>query len=223
MLAQPSALRSAPQEIENLGSTVWQRALLAIAFALLCTTGSQAAVTISFYAHHLGNRGFWVEFPHAYVTLVGTPNAGGPPVKANFGFTPPVVGPDVLFGWVDGVVIGADDAYVAKDTPYLTFPLTDRQYAAVLDVANRYRNYPQPSYEVDKRNCVLFVKDVALALGLSVGDDPKFVREPELFMADLQERNAALVARMTAIPTVRAKGTVATTGVVPPASNTATR
>lgn len=105
------------------------------------------------------------------MTLTGTPNAGGPAVKANFGFTPPVVGPDVLFGWTDGVVIGADDAYVAKDTPYLTFPLTDKQYATVLAVADRYRNYPQPSYEIDKRNCVLFVKDIASALGLSVSDD----------------------------------------------------
>jgi len=174
------------------------RALLAIALALLCANGAHAAVTISFYAHRLGSKGLWVEFPHAYVTLTGTPNAGGPAVKANFGFTPPVVGPGVLFGWTDGVVIGADDAYVAKDTPYLTFPLTDKQYATVLAVAARYRNYPQPSYEIDKRNCVLFVKDVASSLGLSVSDEAKFVREPELFMADLKERNADAVARLGA-------------------------
>lgn len=174
------------------------RALLAIAFSLLCAGGAQAAVTISFYAHHLGSKGLWVEFPHAYVTLTGTPDAGGPAVKANFGFTPPVVGPGVLFGWTDGVVIGADDAYVAKDTPYLTLPLTDQQYAAVLAVADRYRNYPQPSYEIDKRNCVLFVKDVASTLGLSVSDDAKFVREPEQFMADLKARNTDFVARLNA-------------------------
>lgn len=119
-------------------------------------------------------------------------------MKANFGFTPPVVGPDVLFGWVNGAVIGADDAYVAKDTPYLTFPLTDKQYAAVLSVVERYRSYLQPSYEIDKRNCVLFVKDIALTLGLSASDDAKFVREPEMFMADLKERNAAFVARLNA-------------------------
>ena len=174
------------------------RALLAIAFALLCANGAHAAVTISFYAHHLGSKGLWVEFPHAYVTLTGTPDAGGPAVKANFGFTPPVVGPGVLFGWTDGVVIGADDAYVAKDTPYLTFPLSDKQYAAVLAVAERYRSYPQPSYEIDKRNCVLFVKDVAGTLGLSVSDDTKFVREPEMFMADLRARNVEFIARLNA-------------------------
>ena len=119
-------------------------------------------------------------------------------MKANFGFTPPVVGPDVLFGWVDGVVTGAEDAYVAKDTPYLTFSLTDKQYVTVLAVAARYRAYPQPSYEIDKRNCVLFVKEIAASLGLAVSDDAKFVREPELFMADLKARNVNFVARWNA-------------------------
>jgi hypothetical protein len=189
------------------------RALMAIVLLLLGATGAQAAVTIAFYAHHLGSKGLWVEFPHAYVTLTGTTEVGALPVKANFGFTPPVVGPDALFGWVDGAVVGADDDYVAKDTPYLTFALTDKQYATVLAVAARYRNYPQPSYEIDKRNCVLFVKDVAAALGLSVSDDERFVREPGQFMADLKTRNAETVARIGVRPT----RTIASYGQTPAA------
>jgi hypothetical protein len=178
------------------------RALLAIALLLLGATGAQAAVTIAFYAHHLGSKGLWVEFPHAYVTLTGTTEVGALPVKANFGFTPPVVGPDVLFGWVNGVVVGADDDYVAKDTPVFAMPLSDKQYAAVLAVADRWRSYPQPSYEIDKRNCVLFVKDVAAALGLAVSDESKFVREPALFLADVKARNEEAIARANAGPAV---------------------
>jgi hypothetical protein len=173
---------------------MFTRGLLAIAFAMLCASGAHAAVTIAFYAHHLGSKGLWVEFPHAYVTLNGTTEVGALAVKGNFGFTPPVVGPDVLFGWVYGVVIGADDEYVAKDTASFSMPLTDKQYATVLAVAERWRNYPQPSYEIDKRNCVLFVKDVAASLGLAVSDDTKFVRDPAAFMADLKARNADLIA-----------------------------
>lgn len=152
-----------------------------------------AAVTISFYAHKLGNKGLWVEFPHAYVTLVGT--VGNAPVKANFGFTPPVVGPSVLFGKVDGVVIGADDAYVAKDTPVFSFPLTDRQYAAVLAVAERWRSAKQPSYDIDSRNCVTFVRDIAAALGMTTTDDATFIRDPAGFLADLKSRNQAFLGR----------------------------
>ncbi len=46
---------------------------------------------------------------------------------------------------------------------------------------------------------MLFVKDVAASLGLTVSNDAKFVREPELFMADLKARNAAFVARLNAL------------------------
>ncbi|MEI9993146.1 MAG: hypothetical protein WDM91_01015 [Rhizomicrobium sp.] len=172
-----------------------------------------AAVTISFYAHKLGNKGFWIEFPHAYVTLNGTTEIGHLPVKANFGFTPPVVGPSVLWGKVDGVVVGAEDSYVAQDTPYFSFPLTDRQYAAVLAVVARWRDAPQPSYDLDTHNCVIFVKEVAAAVGLSVGGDNAYVRRPAEFLADLQTRNAALLARLTT-----GGRTIATASVPQPAS-----
>ncbi|HXC55323.1 MAG TPA: hypothetical protein VNU97_08520 [Rhizomicrobium sp.] len=172
------------------------RKLLALAAAFLATMSSaQAAVTISFYAHQLGSKGIWVEFPHAYVTLAGTTQTGALPVKANFGFTPPVVGPSILFGKVDGTVVSAEDDYIAKDKPIFSLPLSDRQYAAVLAVVARWRNAAQPSYDLDTHNCVIFVKDIAAAVGLSVVDDDKFVRDPAAFLADLKSRNGEFLAR----------------------------
>jgi len=168
-----------------------RRAALAAIVLLLWVVPASAAVTIAFYAHQLGSKGMWVEFPHAYVMLSGTPDAGGAPVKANYGFTPPVVGPSILFGRVDGVVIGVDDDYIAKDTPYFSMTLTDKQYAAVLAVVARWRDAPQPSYDLDSHNCVIFVKEVATAIGLTVRPDDSFVRDPQAFMADLRLRNAA--------------------------------
>ncbi|MEJ0026133.1 MAG: hypothetical protein WDN01_08915 [Rhizomicrobium sp.] len=171
------------------------RRLLLAALALgLTVAPADAAVTISFYAHQLGGKGLWVEFPHAYVTLVGTPDAGGAAVKANFGFTPPVVGPSILFGRVDGAVVAVDDDYIAKDRPYFSFPLTDAQYAAVLAVVERWRNDKQPSYDLDTHNCVIFVKEVAAAVGLTTSADDPFVRDPAKFMADLKSRNQTFLA-----------------------------
>ena len=152
-------------------------------------------MTISFYAHQLGSKGMWVEFPHAYVTLTGTPDAVGAPVKANYGFTPPVVGPSILFGRVDGEVVSVDDNYIAKDRPYFSFALTDKQYAAALAEIDRWRNAPQPSYDLDTHNCVIFVKAVAAAIGLATGADDPFVRDPAAFMTDLKNRNMAFLAR----------------------------
>lgn len=171
------------------------RSVLAAAFAFLFLAGpALAGVTISFYAHRLGSKGLWVEFPHAYVVLSG--DVGGKPVKVNYGFTPPVVGPSILFGKVNGVVVGADDAYVAQDTPVITIPLSDRQYSAVLAVVARWKNEPQPSYDLDTHNCVIFVREIAAASGLTVTDDDTYVRKPAAFLEDLRERNTTYLARL---------------------------
>ena len=171
------------------------RAIFALALGVV---PAEAAVTISFYAHQLGSRGVWVEFPHAYVALSGTPDAGGAQVKDNYGFTPPVVGPSILFGRVDGAVVAVDDAYMAKDRPAFSLALTDRQYAAVLAVVERWREARQPSYDLDTHNCVIFVKEVAAAVGLATGVDDPFVRDPAGFLADLGSRNLAFLARSSA-------------------------
>ena len=63
---------------------MWRRLCVAALLPALVAGPASAAVVIAFYAHHLGNRGMWVEFPHAYLTLIGTPDAGGPTVKTNF-------------------------------------------------------------------------------------------------------------------------------------------
>ncbi len=171
------------------------RTLIWAAFVLVLTVlPAGAAVTITFYAHHLGSKGLWVEFPHAYVVLSGTPDAGGAAVNANYGFTPPVVGPSILFGRVDGEVVAVDDAYIAKDQPAFSFALTDKQYAAVMAVVAQWRGAPQPSYDLDTHNCVIFVKAVAAAVGLATTDDTAFVRDPQGFLADLRTRNLAFLA-----------------------------
>jgi hypothetical protein len=156
---------------------------------------AQAAVVISFYAHHLSSAGFWVEFPHAYVTLTGTTETGALPVRANFGFTPPVVTPAILLGPVDGEVVSAKDDYIAADRPKFSFALTDKQYAAVLAVVDKWRSRAQPSYEIDTHNCVTFVKEIAVAVGLEVSDDARFVRNPNDFLDDVKARNAGFLAR----------------------------
>jgi hypothetical protein len=167
-----------------------------VAFVFLAAAApAQASVVITFYAHHLSSVGFWVEFPHAYVTLTGTTVTGALPVKANFGFTPPVVTPAILLGPVNGEVVSAKDDYIAADRPKFSFALTDKQYAAVLAVVDKWRSRPQPSYELDTHNCVTFVKEIAVAVGLEVSDDARFVRNPSDFLDDVRARNGVFLAR----------------------------
>ena len=69
------------------------------------------------------------------------------------------------------------------------------QYRAVLATAEKWRTAPQPSYDIDSTNCVTFVKEVAVAVGLSVSDDRKFIRAPGDFVPDIARRNATFLAQ----------------------------
>ena len=73
---------------------------------------------------------------------------------------------------------------------HLSLPISDEQYRAVLAVVDRWRKYPQPSYNLDTQNCVTFVKEIAIALQLPASNNVKFIRSPKEFLEDLQLRTS---------------------------------
>ena len=167
-----------------------RRLFLTVLFFFALASGASAEVTLTFYSHHFGTYGLGITFPHAYVTLSGTTGADAKPVKANFGFTAQTVSPSILWESVEGYVISMPDDYIAMSKPHLSLRISDQQYRSVLALAERWRKHPQPSYSLDTRNCVTFVKEIALALGLPASNDVKFIRSPKEFLEDLQARSA---------------------------------
>jgi hypothetical protein len=184
---------------------------LVVAALLLAvfTAQARAAVTIDFYSHKLAMApGLNTYFPHGFVLLSGTA-PDGTPVNANLGFTARNIFINVLWEPVTGELdpTPLPDGYIAGAVHHFSFPLTDAQYGAVLAVAAKWRNWPQPSYDIDTHNCVLFVKDVAMAAGLAVSDDEKFIHAPGDFLDDVAARNAAfLTAHGTLYRTPGVKG-----------------
>ncbi len=170
------------------------RRIVLLTFALLAATPARAAVTITFYSHSLGTYGLDIAFPHAYFTLRGTTVRGNLPVKGNFGFSATSVTPAMLMGPVEGALDVEPDDYVAEGTPHFSMTLSDAQYAAVLAVIKKWREYPQPSYELDSHNCVTFVEEAAAATGLSIPKDyTKFIRAPSEFLDYVKAQNAQLL------------------------------
>jgi hypothetical protein len=148
--------------------------------------GAYAEVTLTFYSHHFGTYGLGVTFPHAYVRLSGTTKADAKPVNSNFGFTAQTISPSILWEPVEGYVISMPDDYMAMSEPHLSLPISDEQYHAVLAIVDRWRKYPQPSYKLDSKNCVTFVKEIAIALRLPASNDVKFIRSPREFLDDME-------------------------------------
>jgi hypothetical protein len=171
------------------GETTRVRQLLLTAlFFFALASGACAEVTLTFYSHHFGTYGTGIAFPHAHIGLTGTTGPQGKAVKANFGFTAQTISPSILWDSVEGAVLSMPDDYMARGQPELSLAISDEQYRAVLAVVDRWRKYPQPSYNLEKHNCVTFVREIALAVRLPASNSAKFIHSPKEFLEDLQLR-----------------------------------
>ena len=163
-------------------------ALLLLATAL----PAQAAVTIAFWSHEFGN-----SFPHAFFTLRGTPDAGGAPVDANYGFTARSLSPAILFGSVDGEVEPSKPGYIAGSDAQFAVVLSDAQYAQVLALIAAWdERHGDSRYNLNRRNCVHFIKEAARIAGLTDLDRPKLMKRPRSYLLAIGQANAARVTRI---------------------------
>ena len=161
---------------------------LCLGFAL----PAQAAVTITFWSHELGN-----SFPHAFFTLRGVPDAGGAPVDVNFGFTAKSVSPALLMGPVSGMLDIATPNYINGSDAQFSMVMTDAQYTQVLKLVDAWsEGKPDSVYRLGDHNCVHFVKEAARIVGLSGIDQPKLMKKPRSY---LKAVGAANVGRVTSV------------------------
>jgi hypothetical protein len=161
-------------------------AWLLAALAMLVAAPAAAAVSITFYSKELST-----SFPHAFVIVEGTPDRGGPRIKEDYGFSAKNISPAILWGKVKGAVLtDHTDSYVGASDPHFTLTLSDAEYDQVMATVERWRTAKQPSYDLDKANCVHFVGQLAAALGMQV-DTGKLMKKPRSFLEALTERNRA--------------------------------
>ena len=176
-------------------------ALVALFFLAFAAPAS-AAVIIAFYSHdtHV-NPALTIRFPHGFVLLSGATESGEA-VNAHLGFSSKTLSMKILWGPVEGALDDErlTDAYIAQAQRHFSFPISDAQYRAVMAVEHKWRTWPQPSYEIDTHNCTTFVKEIAVAAGLVVSDDARFIRKPRSFLDDVASRNAAFLASAQAAP-----------------------
>lgn len=204
------------------------RLLLAFACVLCWTVPAQAAVTITFWSHELGN-----SFPHAFFTLRGVPDAGGAPVDLNYGFTARAISPAILMGTVGGKLDIAKPAYIDGSDAQFSVNMTDAQYAAVLALVTAWGEKSGDShYNLNTRNCVHFVQEAARRVGVAVLDFPKLMKKPRSFLkavAAANPRQLTVIDRpgrtylATLPPLAVAPPTPATTLPIPPGAAPALR
>jgi hypothetical protein len=150
---------------------------------------AQAAVTITFWSHELGN-----SFPHAFFTLRGIPDVGGAPVDTNVGFTAKSVSPALLMGPVAGKLDIAKPGYIAGSDAQFSVVMSDAQYGAVLRLVDAWsEGKPDSVYRLSDHNCVTFVKEAARIVGLTGLDQPKLMKKPRSYLKAVQAGNAGRI------------------------------
>ena len=182
--------------MNSIGRVLRSFVFLIVAGLCLLSSGTAfASVELAFYSKELG-----VTFPHAFVTLKGTLDETGQPVDEAFGFTAKSVTPAILMGSVSGEIIAEQQPYIEKSDRQFSVPLSDDQYRAVRAVVEEWRNRKQPSYNLNRRNCIHFVAAIAEAVGLKVEYPKALMKRPRSFLEAVREANAAEIAARAAAP-----------------------
>lgn len=163
--------------------------LAPFALFLFAAMPAQARVVITFWSYE--NSG---DFPHAFFTIHGTPDRGGPPVRLSYGFTPKAVTPALLLSSVAGRIDLTTKSYIAKGTPHFSLPISDAQYDAVLRQVSEWNAKGGNSYNVNKRNCVHFVAEAMRRSGLRVVEEQKLIKKPRSFTRSIAALNAGRVS-----------------------------
>jgi hypothetical protein len=163
---------------------LWLLALLLFGLA----APAAAAVEIAFYSRELGGN----NFPHAFVALKGTVDATGERVDTSYGFTAKAVTPALLFGSVAGEVVVEGERQIARSDRQFALTLSDERYRAVMAVVERWRSRPQPSYNLNRANCVHFVAELAETVGLRVERVQRLMKRPRSFLLHVRSLNPQL-------------------------------
>lgn len=152
---------------------------------LLAAAPAAAAVTITFYSHELGS-----SFPHAFVTMAGAPDRGGPAVNVDYGFSAKTISPAILWGRVSGEVISDHGAaYIRGSDRHFSLILSDEDYDRVMATIARWRASPQPSYDLGTHNCVHFVADLARSVGMAADTPKALMKKPRSYLEHLTAEN----------------------------------
>jgi hypothetical protein len=193
--------------------------LLGVLLWLGMASSAQAAVTITFWSHEFGN-----DFPHAFFTLRGVPDSGGPPVDINYGYTAKTISPAILFGRVPARIDISKPGYLKGSDAQFSMTLTDAQYREMLSLVAEWA-HPDVDYDLNTRNCVHFVKEAARRLGLAGVEQPKLMKKPRSYVKAVADANAGRVKvigldgdeYMAALPPLPAPAAEPKPAVVPPA------
>ena len=95
-------------------------------------------------------------------------------------------------------VEAADAGYVSRSTPHFWVEISDDEYRALRERIAAWTRPPGSDYNLNRRNCIHFVADLAQHLGLEAAATNHL--KPEVFLAETTKLNETRVALGAAPP-----------------------
>lgn len=166
---------------------IFRTALLLL--ALGWSSFAAAAVDITF--HSFNGSVLAGRYPHTFVSMEGTLE-DGTPVKENFGFSAKRASLAVLNGPVEHMILVEEEKWLRKTNRHFTLSMTDEQYRKVSVLVEAWRNAPGKYYDLETRNCIHFVGEIAKIMGLKVNYPDKLLRKPKSWLNYITTLNPQL-------------------------------
>ncbi|MEP5937924.1 MAG: hypothetical protein ABJ239_06320 [Erythrobacter sp.] len=161
--------------------------------SLVWASPALAEVQLSF--HSFNGSVLFGRYPHAFVVLEGTLEETGEAVNENYGFTAKKVSTAILRGPVEHEIVSEEPKYIKKTNRHFTMTISDAEYHAILAEMRAWRDAPGKYYDLDTRNCIHFVGEIARKMRLKVEYPKKMLRRPKKWLNHVTELNPQLGAK----------------------------
>lgn len=168
---------------------------LSILLALL-TFGwaSPALADVQLSFHSFNGSVLFGRYPHAFIVLEGELESSGEVINENYGFTAKTVSTRILNGPVEHDISIEEPKYIRKTNQHFTITITDAQYREVIALMRAWRDAPGKYYDLDTRNCIHFVGEIAKIIGLRVAYPEDMLRRPKKWLNHVTSLNPQLGA-----------------------------
>jgi len=164
--------------------------LLAI-IAFAWSGAAMAEVQIHF--HSFNGSVLFGRYPHTFIVLDGT-LSDGTVVNENYGFSARSSAAAITSGWAEHMVLAESEKNVRSTNRHFSITLTDAQYRRVIEEVRAWQA-PGKRYNLDQRNCIHFVGEMAKILGLRVEFPGDMLRRPKRWLNHITRLNPQLGAR----------------------------
>ncbi len=151
---------------------------------------------VQIHFHSFNGSVLFGRYPHTFIVLEGTLDSTGETIDENYGFSARRANTAVLNGPVEHMVLAESARTVRRTNRHFSMTITDAQYRRIISEVRAWQNAPGKYYDLETRNCIHFVGEMARILGLRVAYPEDMLRRPKRWLNHITTLNPRLGAEL---------------------------